>query len=147
MKRATLAALCAAMITATAALAHSGVKNPVVKARMDGMGAIADNTKILGGMAKGAIPFDAAKARAAAESIAAEARRIPELFAANETDPKTEARPEIWSNWADFAAKGIELEQIASEAKSVQTLDDVQAVLPSIGKTCKACHATYRLAN
>jgi len=143
----TALALAVTLATAGMVLAHSGVKNAAVKARMDGMGIIADNTKILGGMAKGAIAFDAAKARMAAKAIAQEARRIPALFEANETDPKTEALPAIWSNWQDFAQKGADLEQAALAMQSAGTLDDVRGTLAVLGKTCKACHATYRQAN
>ncbi|NNF90114.1 MAG: cytochrome c, partial [Boseongicola sp.] len=45
------------LLVASAALAHQGVKNPAVKARMDVMSAIGDNTKLLGRMAKGEVAF------------------------------------------------------------------------------------------
>ena len=57
-----------------------GVQNPAVKARMDGMSAIAENMKTLGQMAKGATEFDAAMARAAAATIAEQASATPGLF-------------------------------------------------------------------
>lgn len=38
----------------------------------------------------------------------------PGLFEANETDPKSEALPEIWTNFDDFVAKAAELETIAT---------------------------------
>ena len=92
-----------ALMAASAVWAHGGVKNPAVMARMDGMSAIADSMKVLGGMAKGAVAFDAAAANEAAGVIAVEAARIPVLFQVEETDPKSEAKPEIWTNFNDFS--------------------------------------------
>ena len=78
-------------IAATGALAHQGVKNPAVKARMDSMSAIGKSMKVLGGMAKGESSFDAMAVQAAVASIAEQAARTPALFEANETDPKSES--------------------------------------------------------
>ncbi len=65
------------VVAASAALAHSGVKDPHVKARMDAMGALGAQTKVLSQMAKGAAPFDAEQALTAIENIQAEAKRTP----------------------------------------------------------------------
>lgn len=144
MKRKYIA-LGVVLCTATAALAHEGVKNPAVKARMDGMSAIAENLKTLGQMAKGSIEFQASTARSAAAAIAEHAAATPELFETNETDPKSEARPEIWSNFADFAKKASELETIAIEfSTSLNEPADVKAAMKAFGANCKSCHSAYR---
>ena len=57
------------LLTATAALAHQGVKNKAVMARMNAMSEIAKNTKTLGEMAKGATTFDAEAAREQTQSL------------------------------------------------------------------------------
>lgn len=133
-------------ITATAALAHQGVQNPAVKARMDGMSAIAENMKTLGQMAKGASAFDAATARSAAAVIAEHAAATPGLFEANESDPKSEARPEIWSNFEDFATKATELETIAAGfSTSITEPADLKAAMGALGANCKSCHSVYRI--
>jgi cytochrome c556 len=135
-----------ALVTATAALAHQGVKNPAVKARMDGMSAIAENMKTLGQMAKGATAFDAGTARSAAAAIAEHAAATPSLFEANETDPKSEARSEIWSNFEDFAAKATELETIATGfSTSINGPADLNAAMGALGANCKSCHSVYRI--
>ncbi|MYF88372.1 MAG: cytochrome c, partial [Boseongicola sp. SB0676_bin_33] len=103
-----------ALIAATAALAHQGVQNPAVKARMAAMSAISENMKTLGMMARGATEFDAEAARDAAAAIADHASAVPGLFEANETDPMSEARPEIWTSFEDFSAKASELESVAA---------------------------------
>ena len=141
----TLAPLTLGLFLATAALAHDGVKNPAVKARMEAMGLIGANTKILGQMAKGEIAFDADKARAAAATIAEQAERAPALFEANETDPKSEALPAIWENFADFTAKAGALQMATTTAaQAIAGPADLGPQLGQIGGTCKACHSKYR---
>jgi len=133
------------LVTATAALAHQGVTNPAVMARMDGMSAIAEHMKTLGQMAKGATEFDATAARSAAASIAEHAAATPELFEANETDPKSEALPEIWLNFEDFAAKATELETLATGfSTSINEPADLKAAMGAMGANCKSCHSVYR---
>ncbi|MDP5221069.1 cytochrome c, partial [Ruegeria sp. 2205SS24-7] len=139
MKRKSIA-LGLLLATATAALAHQGVQNPAVKARMDGMSAIAKNMKTLGQMSKGATAFDAAIARSAAAAIAEHAAATPGLFEANETDPKSEARSEIWSNFEDFAMKATELETIAvGFSTSINDPTDLNAAMAALGANCKSC--------
>ena len=135
--------LIVAVVAASAAFAHEGVKNPVVKARMDGMIQLGAATKVLGGMAKGEAAYDKAAAEAAVQNIKSEAARIAALFEANEDDPKSEALPAIWENYADFSAKADALGSVA-KAVSVGSLDDLRAAMPQIGAACKACHQTYR---
>jgi len=133
------------ILVATAAFAHQGVKNATVKARMDGMSAIADNMKVLGNMAKGKVAFDAATAQAAARAIAEEAGQTPALFKAQEDDPKSEAKPGIWDNFSDFSTKSDELKNVAlTLSTSLDTLDDVRAGVGALGRACKACHSRYR---
>lgn len=129
---------------ATGTFAHDGVKNPAVKARMDSMGTIRENVKLLGTMAKGGTAFDAAAAQLAAEAIAREAARTPGLFGSNEDDPLSEARASIWDSFDDFTAKAESLEDAAMSAQNIETIEDLATALPAIGASCKACHATYR---
>ena len=134
------------LVSTTAAIAHQGVQNPAVKARMDGMSAIAENMKILGQMAKGAIEFDATKARLASSAIANHAAATPNLFEADEADLKSEARPEIWSNFEDFTAKATELESVANGfSTSINQPTDLNAAMGALGAACKSCHSAYRM--
>ncbi len=133
------------LFTATAGLAHEGVQNPAVMKRMHGMKEIQAHLKLIGDMAKGEAAFDAAAARSAAAGIAAEAAAAPALFEAPEDDPKSEAKPAIWEDFADFTAKSLELEDIASGlATSISAPDDLRPALQRLGENCKACHQLYR---
>lgn len=126
------------------ALAHEDVKNEAVKARMMLMEDIKDAVGILGGMAKGEVAFDAARADAAKEALISHAARIPEMFEAEEMDPKSEAKPEIWENWSDYVNKAEALGVAAGELDT----SDVAWMGPGMGKiggACKACHEDYRV--
>ena len=134
-----------ALVAAGTAVAHTGVKNETVKARMDGMSAIAAQMKTLGQMAKGAAAFDAETARSAAGAIARHASQTPSLFEEPADDPKSEAKPEIWANFADFTAKSGRLEALAQElTSSISTKDDLAVAMQSLGSACQACHKVYR---
>ncbi len=133
------------MVAATAAFAHSGVKNAAVKARMDAMSSIGAEMKTLGEMTKGVSAFDVSIARAAAASIADHAAETPDLFRAEEDDPKSEATPAIWADFDDFTAKAVALENAARGASStISSVDDLAPAMKALGETCKACHADYR---
>lgn len=133
------------VIASTTASAHQGVQDPTVKTRMEAMGDIGKNTKILGTMAKEEAAFDRDAARSAARVIADHAARISELFLDPATDPKSEALPVIWQSYDDFTAQADALELAASEAsQKINALEDLRPALAAIGKACTSCHQTYR---
>ena len=134
----------ALILSAATALAHEGVQNPAVKARMDLMGQIAAETKVIGDMAKGTAPFDPARARAAALAMAEHAARVPALFKAPEDDPKSEALPAIWDDFADFTRKNDAMADAARAASGLETEADLRAALVVLGDACAACHKDYR---
>jgi len=144
MKQLNLFALGAVMV-AGVAVAHTGVQNVAVKARMDAMSGMGAEMKTLGLMAKGATPFDTGIARAAAKAIAEHAAATPGLFEAEETDPKSEAKAAIWTSFDDFTAKARELETVAlGLADSISAAGDLGPAMVALGATCKSCHAAYR---
>lgn len=127
------------------ALAHSGVKNPAVMARMEAMKSIGSATKTVGDMARGKRDFDLNAARTALDTIAQEAGRVSDLFANPEDDPKSEALPAIWDDFSDFQTKNDQMQSTAATlASTVTTLDDLRAGLAQLGDTCSACHKLYR---
>ncbi len=129
----------------TVALAHGGVKNAAVMARMETMKSIGDAMKVMGSMVEGKTEFDAATARAAAADVARFAAQTPALFKAPENDPKTEALPAIWQRFEDFATKAQETERLADRlAQTLETKADLDAGLLQLGASCKACHKEHR---
>jgi cytochrome c556 len=61
--------------------------------------------------------------------------------------PKTRALPAIWEMPEDFASKDRNLQQAAQALKAAADSGDlsaIQARFADLGKTCKACHDSYR---
>lgn len=144
--RRSLTTAAIALVLAGGAYAHTGVKNPAVMARMDSMSAIAAEMKTLGQMAKGAIAFNPAAAKAAAATIAKHAAETPILFEVEEDDPMSEAKPEIWDNFADFTEKSDRLTDLALElSESIVAENDLTSAMKSLGATCQSCHKDYRV--
>ncbi len=134
-----------AVLLCGTALAHTGVKNPAVKARMASMSGIAAELKTIGEMAKGKTAFDQQQARAAAAAIAVYAAQTPELFAQEEDDPMSEAKPEVWQNFDDFTAKSDALERLSRDlATRISSQADVQTAVKELAQSCKDCHRIYR---
>ena len=129
---------------AGAAFAHEDVKNPAVKARMELMGKVKDATGALGGMAKGEMAFDEAKATAARAALIKHAAAIPAAFEAKEMDPKSTALPAIWDNWDDFVTKAGAMGN-AAEALDTSAQDWLGAGMGGIGGSCAGCHKAYRV--
>jgi cytochrome c556 len=60
---------------------------------------------------------------------------------------KTRALPAIWERPEDFASKDRNLQQAAQALKAAADSGDmnaIQARFADLGKTCKACHDSYR---
>lgn len=127
-----------------AAVAHSGVESQAVAARMESMKTIGGAMKTLGSMAKGTVEFDATTAQAAIDAIAVQSGKIPELFEVQETDPMSEAKPEIWTNWDDFTSKAMAL-NAAAQATTITDAASIGAAMGAIGGSCKGCHTDYRM--
>jgi len=144
MIRSPIAPLLAALALSPAALAHQGVEDPQVMARMEAMKAIGQATETLGEMAKGEAAFDAAAARAARERLVAEARRVPALFEPPASDPQSEARPAIWQDWPDFVDRAERLEAAAADLDP-GSLAGLRADFPALGRACSGCHEDYRI--
>ncbi|WP_146344798.1 c-type cytochrome [Phaeobacter marinintestinus] len=133
------------IIAATAVFAHSGVKDPTVMARMQNMGTIGENMKVIGQMMKKEIPFDAVAAQVAAGNIAAAASLTVAKFEDPATDPKSEALPAIWEDFADFSTKASDLETVArTQAGTIGSYDDLRGAAGALAGACKACHSRYK---
>ncbi|MCA3449974.1 MAG: cytochrome c [Rhodobacter sp.] len=143
MKQVTRTILAGTLILAGAAFAKEGVQDPAVKARMDLMGVIAANTKVLGEMAGGKVAFNAQAAATARANLTAAAAGIPAKFEPQATDPVSDAKPDIWTNWDDFLTKSETL-LVQAEALDTTSLESIQAGMGGIGGSCKACHSAYK---
>ena len=138
----TVVAVAAIVIGVTAVVAQS---DPIAarKALMKEVGA---QTKTGGGMAKGELPYDQAKAQGILAVYVDAAAKLTTLYPENsKTGGDTAALPPIWENKADFNAK---LAKFASEAKAAgeatKDLDTFKIQITEVRKNCGGCHQTYR---
>jgi cytochrome c556 len=129
----------------TIAFAHSGVKDKNVKERMMLMKAMADNTKLIGQMLKKQTPFELNEVKRALEQLYSLSLQTPKVFEVNATDPKSEAKQNIWDEFDEFTNLSNELAKNTSElAILVKNIDDLRPTLMKVSEGCKACHSKYR---
>jgi cytochrome c556 len=133
-----------AVLAAGAAYAQDPT-DPNAIARSELMKMVGMNTGILGNMAGGKEPFDAAKAEGAKAALIEASAKIEATFMEQGgADPVSESKPEIWANWDDFLVKAKALGDAAG-AVDVASAETIGAGMGAIGGTCKDCHTSYRV--
>jgi cytochrome c556 len=136
-----------AVLAAGAAYAQEEPTDPQAIARSELMKMVGMNTGVLGNMAGGKDPYDAAKAETAKAALIEAAGKIEATFMdQGGADPVSEAKPEIWANWDDFLIKAKAMGDAAA-AIDVSSVETIGAGMGGLGGTCKDCHTTYRLMN
>lgn len=147
----------AALITAlglgagapTLALAEGAFDNQL-KARQGQFRLIALNIGVLGGMARGNIPYDAETAQAAADNLVTVSAINQGTMWPDGSDSMsidgTRAMPSIWEDNADFLEKWGAV-ATAAEGLAAVAGDGQAALGPALGPmgaTCKSCHEAHR---
>ena len=123
-----------------------------MKARQSHMTLYSFNLATVGGMAQEKIPYDAAAAASAANSLAALANMDQSAYWVEGSDNTVEgskALPLIWTDMAGFEAKQQELATAATALAAVagDGLDALKAAFGPVGQSCGGCHRTYREPN
>lgn len=145
----TAGAVAVATLGVTAAAANPQLE-AAVRARKAQMQLYGFNVGILGGMAQGNIPYDAATAQAAADNLVALASLSKTLQWPEGSDnaamPDSRALPALWANLDDFAAKydALATAAAAMQGAAGQGLDALKGAMGGIGAACAACHEAYR---
>jgi cytochrome c556 len=117
--------------------------------RHEGMEKIGDTNKLLRRELTSSAPF-APAVKSGAATIFDLSKRASGWFPAG-TGPelgKTGAKPEIWKNPQDFQVKLRNFQAAAAAfnaAAAVGDLNAAKARYGDLGKTCSACHDTYRM--
>lgn len=143
-----LAATAAACVTGIATAQGMDPLAAAVQARQSHMFLYQFNLMTLGGMAQGAVPYDAQAAAAAAGNIAAlsgidQFGYWPPGTARGEIEG-TRANPVLWENLEDLAAKAQALNAAATAVAATTDLAGLQATLGPLAAACGACHEAYR---
>jgi cytochrome c556 len=120
----------------------------VMHDRHEGMETIGKSNKAIHRELDGSAP-NLATVRAGAATIANLSRKASGWFPSG-TGPelgKTGAKPEIWQNPQDFAAKLAAFQKSAAAFHAAAAGNDLAAIharYADLGGTCKACHDKYR---
>jgi len=101
----------------------------------------------MGAMVRGKVPFDKAAFARHAGHLANIVPMLLEGFPKGSAVGKSEAKPEIWSSWADFQIKMRDFETQTRLLADIAKLGDEAKMKEQFGKvgaTCKACHDKYK---
>lgn len=106
------------------------------------------NFSPLGEMVRGKRDWDAKDFRRRAERVAWLAQQLEEGYpSGSDHGAITDAKPEIWSNWADFSSKLVDLRRASKSLAEISAKGDrsaMEAGFAKLGGTCKACHDEYK---
>lgn len=151
MKLARIAALTALGMTAFAlqakpapAPAGPGAAQ-LVAARQAGMDLSATSVNLLKGASANGTPLKSLAF--SANGLAKWAAAMPALFAPSTKGQPSRAKPEVWTNPADFAAKADAFAQATkalAAAAAAEDKDGFASALASVGGACKGCHDSYQ---
>ena len=113
MKFTGISAVIATASIAGAVWAHSGATG-VVKERMDGMMAMGKSVKEITPMMRGQTDYDPERVRAFAEDMRQHSgEALTRLFPEGTTGAPSEAKPNIWTDWEEFAALAEQLHTLS----------------------------------
>jgi cytochrome c556 len=146
--RPSLAVAALALVTALPASAQFQKPEQAIKYRQSVMALQGAHFGRLGAMANGRVPFDAAAAQANADLVLT-LSKLPFAAFGEGTDKAapTRAKPEIWTNRADFDAKAKTYQDEAVKLQAVAktgNLEQIKAAFNAVGDTCKGCHDKYQ---
>ena len=133
----------------TPVLAHGGATGGV-KQRMDAMSDLAKATKLVRKLVKEPTPLQATKFHELGERIARHALKIPSYFPdtkESRSGNETEARPEIWANWAKFESLAADLVKSGttlSQFPATGTREELKKLQQKLSGTCRGCHKRFR---
>lgn len=145
---ATVGILAAAAAGAAITKVSGATALKIMHERHEGMETIGKNNKAIKRELDGSSP-NFAKVHASASTIASLSKKASNWFPAG-TGPdvnKTGAKPEIWQNAQDFAAKLQTFQAAAGAFNAAASGNDVNAIkakFGEMGQACKACHDKYR---
>lgn len=151
--RSVLAGTTVAAIAATTVIAGGHNQTPqdiAVKTRKAHMQLYAYNLGILGGMARGNMEYDAAKAQSAADDLLALTKLDQSGYWIEGTDSMsyddTRLLPTLFDNMADAMTKGQAMSDaaMAMQAAAGSGLEGLQGAIGAVGGACGSCHKAYR---
>jgi cytochrome c556 len=142
------AATVLALGAGAAATAVAQVKpETLVKQRQSAMTLVGKYFGPLGGMLKGAVPFDAAVVARNAGYLDVLAKMPWDGFAESTKGVKSGALPAIWSDGPKFKQAQDQMQTAIANLVTVSKTGDeakIKGAIGDVGKTCGGCHDNFR---
>lgn len=133
--------------TALPAAAQFAKPEDAIKYRKAALNVMATHFGRVAAMASGKIPFDA-KAAAENAEVATLVSKLPFVaFVPGSDKGETKADPKIWTEMDKFNAAAKTMQDAMAKldvAAKGGNLDAIKAAVGETGKSCKACHDSYR---
>lgn len=85
--------------------------------------------------------------KAHAQELSLSASLIPSAFKEEVSEGMTDAKPEIWENWAEFEQYADELKSASTTLAEIAAGGDAAAIgaqLKEVGGKCRQCHEEFR---
>jgi cytochrome c556 len=137
-----------ALVVACLGLGLSAVMaqpDPIAE-RRNTMKAVGGATREGAAIAKGEVPFDAAKAQAIFKIYADAAAKMPTLYPESaKTGGDTSASPKIWEDKANFDAAFAKFGEEAKIGMAATDLAGFRSAFGAATKSCGTCHEAYRV--
>ena len=148
MRSALFCAVAGVMLCCAVAAPALDEPEHVIKYRQQVMRALGAHAAAIAAVVKGEVSF-VGDVEAHAESLAAMAKLIPDLFPSGTDDRTfdTRALPEIWQDWARFSASAEEVETESARLAEVAVSGDADAIAAQfvkVAKACGGCHKAFR---
>ena len=148
MKNGATVAVLLGLYGFVAAFAQAGEAERAQAYRQGVMNVFSWNMKAMNDMMKGKSAYDAAAfANHASDLAKATGLDLLPGFPEDSDGDDSDARPDIWFDFEDFAHKLEDLRGAVQALKKATMSGDKRAVgeaLVKTGKACKACHEDYR---
>lgn len=129
-------------------VAAAGVKpEDAIEYRQSVYNVIKWNFAPIGAMVKGEVPYDADAVIRHAAFLEVLSKMPLEGFVPGSDKGKTEAKPDIWQDWADFQKRMQAFQEDAAKLAEVAKSKDLAAIKVQFGNTakaCKGCHDKFR---
>ena len=150
VRRIASSLVAAAMLVAVPAttLAQDARVAQQVKLRQSAYTVIGSQMALMGAVASGRAPYDAAAMRVAADRAAAMIGFVPELFPAGSINGNSKAKPELWQQQAEFTRLMRDMQAKSAALVTATRSNDLETIKPAVGAlggTCKACHDKYKM--
>lgn len=142
MKRSTIFISGAALLALQVFGSAAADNNDVIDYRQHIMNTLNEQAGALGEILSGAIPDDNVIAHLDALALTASTA----LKAFEPKVPGGQAKPEVWTNWADFSKRMNDFAQKTAEMAKLAHDKGKEAGLANVmdALSCKKCHDTYR---